>query len=58
VKTNSALRRFRFGRRIQNLHDLLQNLHDRSLMNIQSISQLLLKSSEFSRQLGCTPKRE
>src|SRR6266550_2613142 len=51
IKTDSASWWFWLGRRIQDLHDLAQDLHDRRLMHVQSSGELCLKCSEFPRQL-------
>ena len=52
LKSNSAL--WRFGWRwwrIEDLHDLLQDLHDRSFMDVQPGSELFLKCSQLPRKL-------
>ena len=52
LKTNSAL--WRFGWRwwrIEDLHDLLQDLHNRSFMDVQPGSELFLKCSQLPRKL-------
>ena len=51
MKTDSAPRRCWLGRRIQDLHDLAQDLHDCRLMHVQSGGELFLKRSEFPREL-------
>src|SRR5947208_2448656 len=57
LKSNSAL--WRFGWRwwrIEDLHDLLQDLHDRSFMDVQPGSELFLKCSQLPRKLRCGAK--
>jgi hypothetical protein len=58
MKTNSASRRLGWcRRRIQDLHDLLQDLHDCRLMRVQSAGELFLQGSEFPCELGSAAKR-
>ena len=57
VKADSSSWRFWLGRRIQDLHDLAQDLHDCRLMYVQSGGELFLKRSEFPRELRRAAKR-
>jgi len=51
MKPDSPPGRFWLGGRIQDLHDLAQDLHDCRLMHVQSRGELFLKRSEFPREL-------
>ena len=60
MKTDSAswwfwLERWRW--RIQDLHDLLQDLHNRGFVNIEPRGELFLRGNELPSQLGCATKR-
>ena len=51
MKPDSPPGRFWLGGRIQDLHDLAQDLHDCRLMHVQLRGELFLKRSEFPREL-------
>src|SRR5207237_4346505 len=46
----------RWWRRIEDLHDLAQDLHDCRLMHVQSGGELFLQGSEFPCELGSAAK--
>ena len=57
MKPDSPPGRFWLGGRIQDLHDLAQDLHDCRLMHVQSRGELFLKRSEFFRKLTRAEQR-
>ena len=58
VKADSASWRLRRRRwRVQDLHELLQDLHNRGFMNVQARAELFLQRSEFLRKLTGTKQR-